>query len=100
MTPDELKETRKALGLTQQTTADWLEVDRVSVNRWEAGTNPVPGWAAKLLQFHGKTKAMNGPDEQLKIDLLNAEINYENQKRKAYERYEKAREKLLTKNAK
>ena len=41
MTPDELKETRSRLGLTQTQLAQELGVTLNAVQRWEAGERPI-----------------------------------------------------------
>lgn len=42
MTPNELREARLRLGLTQAQFADALHVWTNTVSRWELGTRPVP----------------------------------------------------------
>jgi transcriptional regulator with XRE-family HTH domain len=37
MSPKELRELRNKANLTQQQLADLLNVDRMTINRWEAG---------------------------------------------------------------
>jgi len=48
MTPDELREWRKATATTQQRLADLCGVTVRQVKRWEAGDNPVP----RLLELY------------------------------------------------
>lgn len=44
LTPDELKAARKALGLTADGFAKWVQVaDGRTVRRWEAGDRDIPG---------------------------------------------------------
>jgi transcriptional regulator with XRE-family HTH domain len=42
MTPEELKSRRALLGLTQSQLARELEVDAITVSRWERGVRPIP----------------------------------------------------------
>ena len=42
MLPDELKEARAVLGLSQQALADLLSVRQDTVARWESGRDPIP----------------------------------------------------------
>lgn len=42
MTPDELKMTRKTLGMTIQELAEYCEVEDRAVRRWESGVNQIP----------------------------------------------------------
>lgn len=42
MTPDQLRDRRTHHGLTQVQFAALLDVDRVSVGRWERGEVPIP----------------------------------------------------------
>ena len=42
MTPDELREARARLGLTQAQLAEWLAVGLRTVKGWESGRSPVP----------------------------------------------------------
>jgi DNA-binding transcriptional regulator YiaG len=50
MEPKEVKRIRKRLGRTQAELAQDLGVSRETVARWETGTRPVPGPAARLLE--------------------------------------------------
>lgn len=43
MTPAELKQARRALGLTQQQLADELRLKRLAITRYEGGTRRIPG---------------------------------------------------------
>jgi transcriptional regulator with XRE-family HTH domain len=43
MTPEQLKQRRRALGMTQRQIADALGVDRQTVSRWEVGSHGFPG---------------------------------------------------------
>ncbi len=51
MTGKELLAIRKRLQLSQALLAKRLGVHRVTVAKWEAGTNPVPEMAAKLMRL-------------------------------------------------
>lgn len=42
MRPIEVKARREALGLSQDRLADWLDVKRATVSRWETGRQPIP----------------------------------------------------------
>ncbi|HVF48929.1 MAG TPA: helix-turn-helix domain-containing protein [Pyrinomonadaceae bacterium] len=42
MTPDDLKKRREALGMTQSRLARELDVDVITVSRWERGVHPIP----------------------------------------------------------
>lgn len=48
MTPEQLREWRKARGLTQQQLADLAGVTTRAVIHWEQGTRPIP----KLLEIY------------------------------------------------
>ena len=50
MTPAELKTKRNAMGLSQQSLADWLGVNRVTIARWEIGTRDIPPFLHLALQ--------------------------------------------------
>lgn len=50
MTPSELRQTRKAKGLTQQALADYLGFTVRAVKFWEAGERPIPKWLALALK--------------------------------------------------
>lgn len=47
MTPDELREIRERLGLTQTQLADLLETTQESVSRWETGVHRIPPLVAR-----------------------------------------------------
>lgn len=49
MRPDDLKRTRRALGLTQEQLAERLRTTRRSIIRYEDGTRRIPGMAEVLL---------------------------------------------------
>lgn len=49
MTPQEFKQIRRRLKLTQQALSDQLGVRLNSLWRWEAGRHPIPLWASKFL---------------------------------------------------
>ena len=45
---------RRAMGVTQQSLADRVGVDRLTVRRWEAGTRPIPHHhRAQLIEMFG-----------------------------------------------
>lgn len=48
--PDDLKRTRLALGLTQQTLADHLKCKRLAIVRYEGGARRIPGMVEVALQ--------------------------------------------------
>ena len=58
MSPAELRETRVALGLTQEALARELGVTGATVYRWEAGTIGIarPEWLAVMLEAVRKGK--------------------------------------------
>lgn len=74
MTPDELMQARKYLGLTQGGLERHLGININSYNgrtvrNWESGDIPVPGPCAKLIQsflMHGltKDKQTRGEDDE------------------------------------
>jgi DNA-binding transcriptional regulator YiaG len=51
MTPTQLKQIRKRLGLTQTGLGILLGVDRNTITRWEMGLHPISHTTAKLLAF-------------------------------------------------
>lgn len=52
MQPVEVRARREALGLSQERLADWLDVKRATVSRWETGRQPIPdGVAGDLLDL-------------------------------------------------
>lgn len=51
MTPEQFKEIRANLGLSQQAMADRLKVHRVTVARWETGKRAIPNTVAYLLSL-------------------------------------------------
>lgn len=51
MTPDELRDTLKRLGLTQTGAARILRVEDRSVRRWISGERPIPGFAIAFLDL-------------------------------------------------
>lgn len=56
-----LAEARHALGWTQAQLAAILDVERLTVSRWETGARPVPGTVAlvlRLAQASAKNKAL------------------------------------------
>lgn len=46
MTPEELKDWRKSLGMSQVTFSQWIKPKRTpqQINRWENGHTPIPEW--------------------------------------------------------
>lgn len=44
MTPEELRQRRAALGLTQTGLARAFGMDRITIWRYETGRVPIPGW--------------------------------------------------------
>lgn len=54
VTSDEVKAARLRLGLTQADLATRLGVGRVTLNRWEAGIQPVNPTAAILIRLLAK----------------------------------------------
>lgn len=50
MTPAELKTWRESAGLSASNLADLIGVETRAVNRWEAGTNPMPDTLAQGLE--------------------------------------------------
>ena len=60
MKPEELKQRREALGLTQEQLARELDVTTMSVSRWERGVYPIPhyiGLALEAIEARSKKKA-------------------------------------------
>ena len=55
MTPEGLKQTRRALGLTQQNLADQLKRKRLAIARYEAGTRKIPGVIEVALSYIGQS---------------------------------------------
>lgn len=51
MRPQDLKRTRLALGLTQQTLADQLKQKRLAITRYEGGTRKIPGVVEVALSY-------------------------------------------------
>lgn len=56
MTPKQYEAAIGALGLSQRSSARWLEVDERQVRRWIAGEARIPGATAKLLRLCVKMK--------------------------------------------
>lgn len=50
MTPDEIRDTRRALGVTQSQFAALLGVSMQSVAAWEQGTRPISGLVVNAVQ--------------------------------------------------
>ena len=51
MTPEELKNKRKLLGMTQVELADDLEVSEGAIRAWESGRTAIPKMAARLISM-------------------------------------------------
>jgi DNA-binding transcriptional regulator YiaG len=54
MTPENFKHRRQKLGLSQAATARLMRMGKrggQNVYRWEAGHNPLPGWAAVIMEI-------------------------------------------------
>lgn len=54
MTPDEFKQTRLSLGLTQQALADQLKRKRLAIVRYEGGSRRIPGVVEVALESFGQ----------------------------------------------
>ena len=53
-----MKELRERRGLTQAQIADWLNVDKSSVSKWESGdSTPLRKYRQKLCELLGCTEA-------------------------------------------
>jgi transcriptional regulator with XRE-family HTH domain len=50
MKPEELKSRRESLGLTQALLARELDVDVITVSRWERGVHPIPRYIELALE--------------------------------------------------
>jgi transcriptional regulator with XRE-family HTH domain len=50
MKPEELKLRRESIGLTQSQLARELDVDVITVSRWERGVHPVPRYIELALE--------------------------------------------------
>ncbi|HEV2860966.1 MAG TPA: helix-turn-helix domain-containing protein [Pyrinomonadaceae bacterium] len=60
MEPNELKRRRKALGLSQEQLAVLLDVDEMTVSRWERGVHPIPKYielAVEALEWRRREAA-------------------------------------------
>jgi len=60
MEPHELRLRRKALGLSQEQLAELLDVDEMTVSRWERGVYPIPryiGLAVEALEWRRREAA-------------------------------------------
>lgn len=44
MTPEDLRDRRRALGLSQKGLADIFDVKQATFSQWENGVRPVPTW--------------------------------------------------------
>ena len=51
MTPDELREARRKLGLGTPGLGKALETDPRTIRRWEEGRHPIPGLAAVAIRL-------------------------------------------------
>lgn len=52
MTPAELKQARKSLGLTQGQLAALMDIRQATISDWETGKHSPEGPAAKLMQAY------------------------------------------------
>jgi DNA-binding transcriptional regulator YiaG len=52
MTPDQIKEARHTLGLTQKALSARLGVAKRTLERWEAGDCPIPGPAVEAVSMY------------------------------------------------
>lgn len=60
MKPDELRQRREALGMTQDDLAQELGVKMMTVSRWERGVYPIPrhiGLAIEAIEMRRKLAA-------------------------------------------
>ena len=64
MTGLELKEIRENLGLTQLQLAGELNVNRVTVSRWETGNRNIPR------KYEAKIKMINGATQQAEAQFI------------------------------
>jgi len=61
MTPRQIINLRKALGLTQQRLADLIGAQRPTISRWETGEHPPRGGYLKaLMELQKRVKARRG----------------------------------------
>jgi transcriptional regulator with XRE-family HTH domain len=58
VTAQTMKRKRRQLGLTQLALAERVGVHRVTIAKWENGTEPIPKWMALLLELLVKTEGM------------------------------------------
>ena len=64
MTGLKLKEIREHLGLTQSQLAKGLNVNRVTVSRWETGNKNIPR------KYEAKIKMINGATQQAEAQFI------------------------------
>ncbi|OYV84050.1 MAG: hypothetical protein B7X04_01425 [Parcubacteria group bacterium 21-54-25] len=76
MTPSEIVNVRRALGLSQVEFARLLDVHSMTVSKWERGlVPPTPYQVALMDQFRRATQAQQAKvDEQLKHLLVSAGV--------------------------
>lgn len=64
MTPDQVREAQRRLGLSDAGLARFLGVSQpVTIRRWKAGRNPVPGPASLALRYALDRQARGEPPE-------------------------------------
>lgn len=51
MTPNEIKQARKEMGMTQAKLATFMGIGTRKIERWEAGHNPISSEGATLLRM-------------------------------------------------
>ena len=54
MTPEQFRDVRKTLGLTQKALAEALRMGRhgwQSISKWESGDNPIPGPVTVAIEY-------------------------------------------------
>jgi len=59
MKPQELKDWRNALGMTQLAFSQWIKPTRTPsiICQWEGGKRPIPEWMDSLKELDGFKKA-------------------------------------------
>lgn len=77
VTPDQVKQVRKQLGLTQAQLAQLLGVHALTVSKWERGVgSPTPHHAALLDSFAAATKKEPGIGETVAALLVGAGLGF------------------------